>query len=57
MKTSSSDVSKSSSFARLFDKEMKQDFHIMKDMVQKLYEDVRENTKIKEQLVSMKKDK
>ena len=29
----------------------------MKDMVQKLYEDVKENTKLQEQLVAMKKEK
>ena len=39
---------KPSSFARIFDKEMKQDFHIMKDMVQQLYEDMWENNKLQE---------
>ena len=53
MKTSSSEVSKSS-FIILFDKEMKHDFYILKDMVQILFEDRRENTRIHEQLVAMK---
>ena len=55
--TSSSEVYKSSSFAILFDKEMKRDFYILKDMVQILYEDVRESTRLHEQLVSMKQEK
>ena len=49
-----SEVSKSSSFARLFDKEMKQDFYILKDMAQSMYEDVRESTRLHEKLVAMK---
>ena len=53
MTTFSSEVSKSSSFTRLFDKEMKQDFYILKDMVQSLYEDIRESTRIHEKLVAM----
>ena len=57
METSLSGDSKPSSFARLFDKEMKQDLYIMNDMVQKLYEDVKENIKLQEQLVVMKKEK
>ena len=57
METSLSGDSKPSSFARLIDKEMLQDFHIMKDMVKKLYEDVRESTKLQEQLVAIKKEK
>ena len=36
---------------------MKQEFHIMKNMVQNMYEDVRENTKLQEQLVAMNKEK
>ena len=56
MKTSSSEVSKSS-FTRLFDEEMKRDFYILKDMVQILYEDGREITRLREKLVSMKQEK
>ena len=57
METSLSGDSKPSSFAILFDKEMKQDIHIMKNRVQHLYEDMWENTKIQEHLVAMKKEK
>ena len=57
MTTSSSEVSKSSSFTRLFDEEMKWDFYILKDMVKILYEDGRERTRIHEQLVAMKQEK
>ena len=56
MTTSSSEVSKSS-FARLFDEEMKRDFYILKDMVQILYEYGRESTRIHEKLVAMKQEK
>ena len=54
MRTSSSEDSKSSSFARLFDKEMKQDLYILKDMVQSLYEDRRESNRLHKKLVAMK---
>ena len=36
---------------------MKHDFYILKDMVQSLYEDGKESTKLHEQLVAMKQDK
>ena len=48
METSLASDSKPSSFARLFCKEMKQDLYIMKYMVQQLYEDMWENTKLQE---------
>ena len=58
METSLSEVSKySSKFARLFDREMKQDFYILKDMVQSPYEDVREGTRLHEKLVAIKLEK
>jgi len=50
MKISSSEVSKSSSFTRFFDEDMKRDFYMLKDMVQILFEDRRESTGICEQL-------
>ena len=56
MITSSSEVYKSS-FTRLFDEDMKQDFYILKDMVQILYEDGKEITRLHEQLVAMKQEK
>ena len=56
MKTSSSEVSKSS-FTRLFDEEIKRDFYILKDIVQILYEDGRESTRLHGQLVDMKQEK
>lgn len=57
MTTSSSEVSKSASFTRFFDEYMKRDFHILKDMVQILFEDRRESTRLHEQLVAMKGEK
>ena len=57
MTTSSSEVSKSSSFTIFFDEEMKQDFYILKDMVQIMYDDRRESTRIHEKLVAMKQEK
>ena len=57
MITSSSEVSKSSSFTKLFNEEMKWDFYILKDIVQSLYEDGKESTKPHEKLVSMKQEK
>ena len=57
MKTSSSEVSKSSSFTRFFDEYMKRDFYILKDMVQILFEDRRESTELREKLFSMKQEK
>ena len=57
METSLSGDSKPSSFARLFDKEMKQDFYILKDMVQSLYEDGKESTRLHEKFVAMKQAK
>ena len=57
METSSSEVSKSSSFTRLFDEDMKQDFYILKDMVQILYEDGKESTRLHEKLVYMKQER
>ena len=57
MTTSSSEVSKSSSFSKLFDKEMKRDFYILKDMVQILFEDRKESTRLHEKLVAMKQEK
>ena len=56
VKTSSSEVSESS-FTRLFDEEMKQDFYIVKDMVQILYGNGRESTRLHEKLVDMKQEK
>ena len=57
MTNSSSDLSKSSSFTKLFDKEMKRDFYILKDIVESLYEDIRKSTRINEKLVSIKQEK
>ena len=54
MKTSSSEVSKSSSFTRFFDEDMKRDVYIMNDMVKILYQDRRESTRLHEKLVGMK---
>ena len=54
MTTSTSEVS---SFPRFFDDDMKRDFIILKDMVQILFEDRRESTKLREQLFSMKEEK
>ena len=56
MKTSSSEVSKSFSFTRFFDEEMKRDFYILKDMVQILFGDRREITRLREKLVAMKQE-
>ena len=57
MKISSSEVSKSSSFTRFFDEDMKRDFYMLKDMVQILFEDRRESNELREQLFAMKKEK
>ena len=57
MTTSSSEVSKSSSFTIFFDEEMKPNFYILKDMVQILFEDRKESTSIHEKLVAMKQEK
>ena len=57
MKNSSSEVSKSSSFTRFFDEDMKCDFYMLKYMVQILFEDRRESTRLHEKLVAMKKEK
>ena len=57
MKNSSSEVSKSSSFTRLFDEEMKRYFYILKDIVQILYEDGKESTRLHEKLVAMKQER
>ncbi len=54
MEASTSDVSNPSSLARFFDEEMLKDLIIMRDMVQHLYEDRKENTLIQEQLMAMK---
>ena len=56
MKNSSSKDSKSS-FTRLFDEEVKHNFYVLKDMVQILYEDGKESTRLHEQLVAMKQEK
>ena len=57
MTTSSSEVSKSSSFTRFFVEDMKRDFYILKDIVQILYEDRKEGTRLREKLVVMKQEK
>ena len=57
MTTTSSEVSKSSSFTIFFDEYMKRDFYILKDMVQILFEDRRESTRLHEKLVAMKQEK
>ena len=57
MKNSSREVSKFSSFTRFFDEYMKRDFYILKDMVQIMFEDIRESTALHEKLVAMKEDK
>ena len=57
MKTSSSEVSKSSYFTIFFDEDMKRDFYILNDMVQIMFEDRRESTRLHEQLVAMKEEK
>ena len=57
MKTSSSEVSKSSSFTIFFDEDMERDFYILKDMVQILFEDIIESTRLHEELVAMKEEK
>ena len=54
---SKSDVSNSSSFARLFDEEMLQELIIMRDMVQDMYEDRKENTILQDDLMVMKDEK
>ena len=48
MAASTSDVSNPSSLARLFDEEMLQELIIMRDMVQEMYEDRKENTLLQE---------
>ena len=57
MESSTSDVSNPSSLARLFDEEMLQEFIIMRDMVQEMYEDRKESTIIQETLMAMKEEK
>ena len=51
MTTSTSEFS---SFTRFSDDDMKHDFIILKDMVQILFEDKQESTKLHEKLFSMK---
>ena len=57
MEASTSDVSNSSSLARLFDLEMLQELIIMRDMVQEMNEDRKENTILQEELMAMKEEK
>ena len=57
MKNLSSEVSKSSSFKIFFDEDMKQDFYILKDRVQILFEDRKESTRLCDKLVAMKQEK
>ena len=57
MAASTSDVSNPSSLARLFDLEMLQYLIIMRDMVQEMNEDRKENNILQEQLMAMKEEK
>ena len=57
MAASTSDVSSPSSLERLFDSEMLQELIIMRDMVQEMNEDRKENTILQEELMAMKEEK
>ena len=57
MAASTNDVSNPSSLARLFDLEMLQEHSIMRDMVQEMNEDRKENTILQEELIAMKEEK
>lgn len=57
MEASTSDVSNLSSLAELFDEEMLQEFFIMRNMVQEMIEDMKENTILQEPLMAMKEEK
>ena len=56
MTTSISEFSKSSSFTRLFDEGLKQEFFIMMNMVREMYEDERKSSRLQEQLNSMREE-
>ena len=57
MAASTSDVSNSYYLARLFDLEMLQELIIIRDMVQEMNEDRKENTILQEELMAMKEEK
>ena len=57
MAASTSDVSNPSSLARLFYLLMFQELTIMRDMVQDMNEDRKENTILQEELMAMKEEK
>ena len=57
MATSTSEFSKSSSFTRFFDEDLKQDMFIMMNMVREMYEDERKSSILQEQLNSMREEK
>jgi len=56
MENSTSDVFNSSSLTRLFDLEMLQELIIMRDMVQEMNEDRKENTILQVELMVMKEE-
>lgn len=57
MEDSTSDVSNPSSLVILFDKEVLQELIIMRDMVQEMNEDRKENTILQDELMEMKEKK
>jgi len=57
MEASISDVSNPSSLSRLFDLEMLKELIIMRDIVQEMNEDWKENTILQEELMAMKEEK
>lgn len=57
MAASTSDVSNPSSLERLFDLDMLQELIIMRDMVQEMTEDRKENTILEQELMAMKEEK
>ena len=57
MAASISDVSNPSSLARLFDLETLQELIIMRDMMQEMNEDRKENAILQEELMAMKEEK
>ena len=56
MVASTSDVSNSSSYIRLFDLDMLQELIIMRDMIQDVSEDRKENTILQEKLMAMNEE-
>ena len=57
MESSSNFVSNQSSLARLFDKKMLQKLFIMRYMVQEMFEDRKEISRLQENLMAMKEEK